>query len=110
MEEKNNAEIDQGTYPDEEKGPIGPNDANKNLMVAIHKADKAIEEAISLRMKIMGQGERLMEFSERFDRMSEELPIVGRLIKKINVLDLRNQLILHAVFYVCLYCLITSAF
>lgn len=108
LEKQDIAEVKNLTYQDEEQGEQA-SEVNNNLLMAIHKADKAIEEAITLRMKVMTQSEKLMEFSDKFDRMSEQLPAVGRLIKKINTLDLRNQLILHMVFYVCIYCFITSA-
>jgi hypothetical protein len=95
---------------DEEKKGAGQSEEVKNLVLAMHKADQAIEEAIGLRLRIRGQGERLIGVGDRVDAIMEELPAIGAIMKKINRLDLRNQLVLHFVFYVCLYCLITSAF
>lgn len=100
----------EGTmYRDEERRTGKGNPEAKELMIAMHHADQAIDEAISLRAKIRDQGERLLGIADRVDAMMEELPGIGSLIKKINRLDLRNQLIIHSVFYMCLYCLITSA-
>jgi hypothetical protein len=99
---------DRGIVDEEKKGHGQPDEV-KNLLIAMHKADQAIEEAINLRSRIRDQGERLLGVGDRVDKMMEELPAIGSIMKKINRLHLRNQLIIHGVFYVCLYFLITSA-
>ena len=66
--------------------------------------------AIDIRDNFSGQTRRIEDANDRFSESLEQIPGIGNLVRLINRASLKNQIVLHAVFYFCLYHLITAIF
>ena len=56
------------------------------------------------------QTRKIERANDKFNETLQEIPGIGKLIKLINRASLKNQIILHGVFYFCLYHMIVAVF
>lgn len=89
--------------PDESRRGEG-----SSLQGAIVSSLNIIDQAGALQEKIHRQTDSLLRAERRVNRILQTLPGIGRLMERINQTELKNQVILYGVFYICLYFFITG--